>query len=1078
MKRLIEWFAGNHVAANLLMFLIVGAGLLTIPAIKQEIFPEFSLDMISVTVPYLGAAPEEVEEGVCVRVEEEIQDLEGIKQITSTSVEGVGTIMVELEPGTDTRKMLDDVKARVDGIETFPVETEKPIVVELLNRRQVIDLAVSGDVDEGTLKRVGQQVRDDLTAIPGITQVELVTARPYEISIEVSEEALRRHNITFDQIAQAIRRSSLDLPGGSIRSEGGEILLRTKGQAYRGDEFKNIVLLTRPDGTRLLLGQVAVVVDGFAQTDQSARFNGESAVGVRVFRVGDQAALEVARKVKEYVAEVEPRLPAGITVTAWNDFSRVLRSRLDLMLKSARNGYILVLLILAIFLRFRLAFWVSLGIPISFLGALWLMPVLGVSINLISLFAFIVVLGIVVDDAIIVGENIFTHHARSGEENSNESAARGAQEVAMPVIFGVLTTIAAFLPLLNVAGTTGKMMRVIPLVVIAALVFSLVESIMILPAHLSTVSAAGGGKARGPARYWQRFQEWFAGRLERFIDRVYRPSLELGLRYRYATLAWAVATLLLTIGMVGGGWVKFIYFPKVEADFVVAALTLPPGTPAEVTSEAMAQIERAALELKDILGEEVGEEEGNPVQHFLLSVGEQPIRSRQGGHPGGGGGGGLSAGHLGEAVLELTPAEERSVKSMDIARRWRELTGPVPDAVELTFRSSLFSPGAAIDVQLTGHSIEDLREASHRLKTALAGYDGVFDISDTFRPGKQEIKLTIKPAAEAYGLTLADLARQVRQAFYGEEAQRIQRGRDEVRVMIRFPEGERRSMGDLENMRIRTPLGGDVPFAIVAEAEPGRGFASIRRIDRRRAINVTADVDVTKGNAGRILAGLTEKEIPDILADYHGIRYSLEGQTREQGETMGGLIRGFLLALLMIYALMAIPFRSYFQPLIVMAAIPYGVVGAIWGHVIMGLDLTILSMFGLVALTGVVVNDSIVLVHFINQRRKGRGDLLQVVVEAGLSRFRPIVLTSLTTFVGLTPLLLEKSMQAKFLVPMAVSLGFGVVFATFITLVLIPAIYLILEDLIGLIGRFLGAGNLHPSAIEASAGAVSGRTQQ
>ncbi len=1077
MKRVIQWFAGNHVAANLLMLLIIGAGLLTLPAIKQEIFPEFSLDLISITVPYRGAAPEEVEIGVCVRVEEEIQDLDGIKQVTSTSVENAGTIMVELEPGTDTRKMLDNIKARVDAIETFPEETEKPIISEVLGRRQVIDLAISGNVDEGTLKRVGQRVRDDLTAIPGITQVELVTARPYEISIEVSEEALRRHSITFDQIALAVRRSSLDLPGGSIRSEGGEILLRTKGQAYRGDEFRDIVLLTRPDGTRLLLGQVAHVVDGFAETDQAARFNGENAVGVRVFRVGDQAALEVAGKVKEYVAEVEHRLPAGISVTAWNDFSRILRGRLDLMLRSARNGYVLVLLILAIFLRFRLAFWVSLGIPISFLGALWLMPMLGVSVNLISLFAFIVVLGIVVDDAIIVGENIFTHHARHDEKDPIKSAANGANEVAMPVIFGVLTTIAAFFPLLNVAGTTGKMMRVIPLIVIAALAFSLIESITILPAHLATRAAAGGTKGGGWTRHWQRFQDWFAARLNRFIKRVYRPSLELGLRYRYATLAWAVATLLITIGLVGGGWIKFIYFPKVEADFVVAALTLPPGTPAEITSEAMAQIEGAALELKKILDEEVGEDEENPVQHFFISVGEQPISTRQGAHPGGGAGPDMSAAHLGEAVLELTPAESRSINGMDIARRWREMTGPVPDAVELTFRSSLFSPGSAIDIQLTGPSIEDLREASDRLKTVLAGYDGVFDISDSFRPGKEEIMLAIKPAAEAYGLTLVDLARQVRQAFYGEEVQRIQRGRDDVRVMVRFPRGERRSIGDLENMRIRTPHGGEVPFTTVAKAEQGRGFASIRRIDRRRAINVTADVDASKGNAGRVLARVGQTELPAILADYQGIRYTLEGEQREQHDTMGGLFRGFILALLMIYALMAIPFRSYLQPLIVMAAIPYGVVGAIWGHVIMGLDLTILSMFGLVALTGVVVNDSIVLVHFINVRRKNRDDLLRVVVEGGVSRFRPIVLTSLTTFVGLTPLLLEKSMQAKFLVPMAVSLGFGVVFATFITLILIPAIYLILEDLVALFRRFLWAGRPSDSAVETNP-VSSGGTQE
>ncbi len=1056
MKKVIAWFAGNHVAANLFVVFVAGAGLISLPSIRQEIFPEFSLDMISVTVPYLGAAPEEVEEGVCVRIEEEIQDLEGIKRITSTSLEGSGTVLVELEPGTDARKLLDDIKARVDAIETFPAETEKPIVTELINRRPVIDIAVSGDVDEKTLKAMGQRVRDELVALPGITQVELVSTRPYEVSINVSEEALRRYGITFDRVARAVKASSLDLPGGSIRSEAGEILLRTKGQAYDASDFGRIVVFSRPDGTRLLLNDVADVVDGFAETDQSARFSGKSAVGVRVYRVGDQAALEVAAKAKAYVAEAQKRMPEGITVTAWNDFSRILRGRLDLMLRSARSGYILVLIILAIFLRFRLAFWVSMGIPISFLGALWLMPSLGVSINLVSLFAFIVVLGIVVDDAIIVGENIFTHHARRKDGDGVAAAAAGANEVAMPVIFGVLTTVAAFLPLLSVAGTTGKMMRVIPLVVIAALVFSLAESLTALPAHLSAIHRESKGWFL--SRPWRRFQEGFAKRLRRFIDDVYAPFLRLALHYRYITLAVAASTLLLTVGLVAGGWIKFVFFPKVEADFVVAALTLPPGTPEESTSKAMARIEQSAMKLKEQLGSQLDEGEANPFKHLFVSVGDQPFSANQSHGPGGTQGGFFSAAHLGEALIELTPAETRSISSAEIARRWREMTGPIPDAVELTFTSSLFSPGAPIDIQLTGQSLDDLREASRRVKEVLAGYAGVFDIADSFRPGKREIKLKAKPAAEAYGLTLADIARQVRQAFYGEEAQRFQRGRDEVRVMVRYPAGERRSLADLQNMRIRTPAGGEIPFSTVAEADMGRGYASIRRVDRMRAIDVTADVDVNKGNAGRILASLAENELPAILSDYQGIRYSFEGARREQNETMSGLVRGFMLALLMIYALMAIPFRSYTQPLIIMTAIPYGLVGAVWGHVIMGLDLTILSGFGLVALTGVVVNDSIVLVHFINERRRAGGHLIDTVQEAGASRFRPIILTSLTTFFGLTPILLERSTQAKFLVPMAVSLGFGVVFSTVVTLLVIPAGYVVLEDLGALLKRLFGIG--------------------
>jgi multidrug efflux pump subunit AcrB len=1063
MNGAINWFARNSVVANLLMIMIVAAGVITIPTITKEIFPEFSLDIISISVRYLGAAPEEVEEGVAVRIEEAIQDLEGIKQITSTSTEGVGAVSVELDSGTDPREMLNDIKARVDAIETFPEQTEKPVISEITNRRQVIDIAVSGPVDEVTLKALGQRVRDELTTVPGITQVELVVARPYEVSIEVSEEALLRHNLTFDAVAMAVRRSSLDLPGGSIRTPGGEILLRTKGQAYRGDDFEDLVLLTRPDGTRLMLGDVARVVDGFAETDQSARFSGEPAVGIRVYRVGDQSALDIAAKVKAYTQEAQNRMPAGVTLTAWNDFSRILQGRMDLMIRNARNGYILVFIILALFLKFRLAFWVSLGIPISFLGAFWLMPMAGVTINLISLFAFIVVLGIVVDDAIIVGENIFKHHEEG--DSGPGGSARGAISVATPVIFGVLTTIAAFVPLLYVAGMMGKIMRVIPLIVICALAFSLVESLLILPAHLSHIHEPA--RARGLGAIWRRFQTAFAGRVSWFVERVYKPSLEMGVRFRYTTVAIATVTLFLTIGLLGAGWVKFVFFPNVESDFVSAAVTMPLGTPVEATSEAMKKIEDSALALRDELN--AATPDGNPktIQHVFTSVGDQPFRAQQGPHAGGSSA--YAQSHLGEMVLELAPSEDRDITSAEIVRRWRQTTEPIPDVVELTFTSSIFSAGEPINVQLTGLDMDDLAAASERLKLELAKYQGVFDITDSFRSGKQEVKLYVKPAAEAYGITLIDLARQVRQAFYGEEAQRIQRGRDDVRIMVRYPEDRRRSIGDLEDMRVRTANGGEVPFSVVAEAEEGRGFSSIRRVDRQRAINVTADVDETEGNATDVLTDLRDTELPAILADYPGVSYTFEGEQREQADTMAGLVRGFLFALIAIYALMAIPFRSYIQPLIVMSIIPFGMVGAVWGHVIMGQNLTILSMFGLVALTGVVVNDSIVLVHYVNRRRAEHGDLIRAVYEAGLARFRPIILTSLTTFAGLTPLLLEKSVQAKFLIPMAISLGFGVIFSTVITLIIVPCVYVILEDVKRLAMRILGRQHAEPAPEPTSA---------
>ncbi len=1067
MKGVVAWFAANGVAANLLMALILGLGILTLPQIREEVFPELTTETISITMLYPGAAPEEVEEGICVRIEEAIQSLEGIDRITSTAAENVGTVIVEVLEGEDVRELLDEVKSRVDAIDTFPEEAEEPVIQEVTIRRQVINVAVSGRAGEKTIKKLAEQVRDEISALPGITQVELANARPYEVSIEVSEQDLRRWGLSFDRVAQAIRRSSLDLPGGAVKTRAGEVLLRTKGQAYDARDFENLVLLTRPDGSRILLGDVARVVDGFAETDQTARFDGNPAVLVQVFRVGDQSALDIAGRVKAYVAEAQPRMPEGISLTTWQDDSKVLQSRLNLLLRNGRAGLALVVITLALFLRLGLAFWVSLGIPISFLGALSFMPGLDVSINLISLFAFIVVLGIVVDDAIVVGENIYSR--QEAGDPPLEASVRGASEVLTPVVFGVLTSVAAFSPLLQVPGSTGRIMQVIPLIVIPVLMFSLVESLLILPNHLTHSQARSRKPRRGlsPAAPWRRFQNAFAGGLRWVIQRLYLPSLAAALRWRYLTLATGVAILLLAVGLVGGGFLRFSFLPDVEADNVVALLTMPQGTPVEVTAEAVRRLENSALELRrEIDGGRPSQE--SVFRHLLASIGDQPFRTDQ--RRGGGDlGASFSGAHLGEVNIELAPSEERDIGSSEIARRWRELTGPIPDAVELTFSSSLFSTGEAVNVQLAGPDLDRLRGAAEELKERLARYPGVFDIADSFRAGKAEVKLEIKPAAEAFGLSLADLARQVRQAFYGEEAQRIQRGRDEVKVMVRYPRSQRESLGDLESMRIRTPAGGEIPFSNVAEYRLGRGFSTIRRVDRQRAVNVTADVDETRITANEVLADLEARVLPELLAGVPGTTYSLEGEQREQRETLGGLFEGFAIALLLIYTLLAIPLRSYVQPLLIMSAIPFGLVGAVVGHIVMGQDLTILSGFGIVALAGVVVNDSLVLIDRVNQGRRQGGDIGQALLEAGASRFRPILLTSLTTFAGLTPLLLEKSLQAQFLIPMAISLGFGVLLATGIILVLVPSGYWVLDDCKRLFYRIV------PGLSERHGGLVSGK---
>ncbi len=1027
---MIAWFARNSVAANLLMAFIAVSGVIGLSNIRGEDFPLVALDMLTVEVPYLGAAPEEVEEGVCIRIEEAIQGIDGIKQVTSTAAENMGTVLIEVELGADVRRVLDDVKNRVDAIDTFPEETEKPIIAELVPRIKVIDLAVSGPVDERTLKTVAERIRDDLATIPQISQVELVSARPYEISVEVSEAALRRHALTFDDVARAVRRSSLDLPGGAVRSESGEVLLRTVGQAYRGAEYEGLVLLARPDGTRLQVGDVATVVDGFAETDQSARFDLEPAVLVSVLRTGAQSDLEISDLVLDYVDRTAPTLPPGISLTVWQNEGQILSDRLWLMARNGATGFALVFVVLALLTQLRLAFWVSLGIPISFLGAFMVMAVFDVTANFVSTFAFILVLGIVVDDAIIVGENIFRHRESHGDRL--RSAIEGAREIAKPVIFAVLTTVAAFSPLFFIPGEVGKVARFVPLVVVPCLLFSLVECLAILPAHLAHM----GTSRPGP---WGRFQKRIANGLNAFRQAVYRPVLAFALRWRYLALATGVATLLLTAGIVLGGRVAFHFFPAPESELITGSVTLPAGTPAAATSAAVARLEAGAERLRGDMLARTGQD---VFRHVYAAVGDRPMADDG---PGVAAGFGTAQPHVGQVMIELAPAEERNLRAEELANLWREATGPIPEATSLIFGTAGPTAGNDVDVMLVGPDVEQLTSAANAVKAELRTFAGVYDVSDTFQRGKEEVRLGITPHAQALGLSLLDLGRQVRQAFYGEEAQRIQRGRDDIRVMVRYPSDQRRSLGNLEDMRVRTPAGGEVPFRLVAAVEPGRGYASIKRVDRQRAVNVTAAIDEGTTTSGVVTGELEGRILPDVLAAHPGVRYSLEGVQAEQQDFLGAIVIGFTLALFGIFALLAIPLKSYTQPLIIMSAIPFGFVGAVWGHIIMGVDVSMMSVMGLVALAGVVVNDSLVMVDFINRNRKDSG-LVAAVQQAGGERFRPIVLTSLTTFAGLAPIMFEGSHVAEFILPLAVTLAFGVVFATFITLILVPTLYMILED--------------------------------
>ncbi len=1055
-KGVIAWFVRNRVAANVLMVAIMAGGLFSIPGLQVEVFPEFSMDRVTVTVPYPGAAPEEVEEGICQRIEEELDGLSGARRLTSVAAEGVGTVSVELVRGAQVRAVLSDVKSRVDAIESFPKQAERPVVSEFVPRAQVINVAVFGDASERTLKELTRGVRDDLLALDGITQVVMTVARPDEVSLELDEAAMQRFGLSFDAVAAAVRSSSIDLPGGAVRAEGGEVLLRTAGQAHRGDEFASIVVRTRPDGTRLTLGEVARVVDGFAETDQAARFDGKPGMILQVFRVGNQNALEIADAVSEYVALAAPSMPEGIEITTWRDDARYLRGRLQTLLDSGWKGLVLVFLVLTLFLRFRLSFWVTLGIPMSFLGTLMVMLLLGVSINVLSLFAFIIVLGIVVDDAIVVGESVY-QRIQMGE-SGERAAILGTRQVAVPVTFAVLTSVAAFAPMAALSGFTGKIWRVIPLVVIPTLLFSLIESKLVLPAHL--VHLRTTTPRLRILRAWRSFQGLFSSGLEHFVQRVYRPSVAFLLRWRYATIAGGVATVLVTGGMAGGGVIGFAFFPKLPADDIACQLTMPLGTPSAVTEQAVNALAQAALAVASEVEQETG---GTVVLHVLASVGEQPWRAAQQ-HNSGRFEDKITGGHLGEVHVALVPAEERGGPDPgELVRRWRQKAGPIPGAEEVSFTSDLMGAGAAIDVQLVAENVEDLLSAAHELEATLEGFPGVYDVTDSFRAGKRQIELEINPEAEAAGLTLADLGRQVRQAYYGEEVQRVQRGREEVKVMLRYPAEDRRSLASLESMRVRLPDGAVLPFETVAKATEGRAWPTITRVERRRTLNVTAEVDPVGGDARGIRSTLEDEVLPALVAAHPEISWGFEGEQKEQRETLEGLARNFVLALLAIYALMAIPFRSYLQPLIVMTAIPFGMVGAFWGHLIVGLDMNVLSLCGMIALAGVVVNDNLVLVDAINRRRAQGSDLVTAVKEAGVRRFRPILLTSLTTFAGLTPLMSVESLQAQFLIPMAVSLAYGVLFATAVSLVLVPCLYLVLEDLLRaarwLVGKDIDEGS-------------------
>ena len=1023
---MIAWFARNDVAANLLMIsVLIGGAFALSYETAIEIFPSSDPETIRVSVPLRGATPEDAELGLAVRIEEAVDGLDGIKKLTSVSVEGSARVNIEVDEDSDPRIVLDEVKTRVDAINTFPADAEKPVISLAQRKWGVITVVVAGKYSEQEIRSYAERIRDDLSRMSGISQVSLDAVRKYEIAIEASQDKLREYGLSLAQLATAIRASSIDLSAGNVRTEGGDVLIRSKGQAYRKSEFENIVVKTNANGSIIRVGDVALVQDGFEEDAIKTQFDGDFAALIQVERVGNESALEISELVRNYIDEQQPSLPIGIKLTYWDDDAQQLKNRLGVLGSSAFQGAFLVIGLLALFLRPKIAIWVFVGIPISFLGAFMLMSLFGITLNLMSAFGFIVVLGIVVDDAIVTGESIY-QRLKNGDSGIDASI-NGTMDVAVPVTFGVLTTMVAFLPLTLIEGRFGSIMGPVAAVVISVLFFSLIESKLVLPAHLKKLGKGYDPEKPGRLSQWQRN---FADGFENSIVAYYRPALLFLVKHRFATLATFFGVLFLMVSLIMSGWTKFTFMPKIQGERAVATLTMPVGTQFQVTDRYIDKIFQAAQTLQQKYIDPVTE--ASIVKHVMSSTGS----SR-----------GSRGSEFGRVQFELVPPEERNIEisTNELISEWRKLIGPIPGAESITFRASFFRVGDPINVQLSANSLETLEQASNDVKEHLQNYPTVYEIADSLSNGKEELRIDVKPQGHVLGLTRNDILGQVSQAFQGFQAQRIQRGRDDIRVLVRLPAGERSNFSTLGEMLVRTPAGREVPLEHVATLSPGKGPQRITRIDRYRTVNITAEVEKTKTNM-TVLQNDIGTYMDQLVSRYPGLAYAMEGEAREQRESFGSLQSGVLLVLFAIYCMLALPLKSYTQPLLVMSVIPFSIIGAVAGHWLMGYTLSMMSVMGLLALTGVVVNDSLVLVHQVNRLRAAGQSVVDSVLNAGVVRFRPIILTSLTTFFGLAPLLIEKSTTAQFLIPMGISLGFGILFATLITLVLVPVNMLVAHD--------------------------------
>jgi len=1037
MTDFVKWFVKNPVAPNLIMLVILGLGITGYINVGKTAFPSAAMDIINVSVPYLGAGPKEVEDRIVIRLEEAVFDIRGIKRLTGRAREGVGSVTIEIEEGEDVESLLNQVKARVDAINTFPSLSERPIVSRSFVQMEVMNLAIYGDATEYELKELGRSVRDRLASIPGAAKTVLNGQREYEISIEVSELQLQKFNLTFDQVSNAISKSSTNLPAGKVDSLSGQIQIVTRGQAYVKQDFEDIVVLQNSDGTRLLLKDVATVIDGFTDDHFLLRMNGKPGLFIFIRSESTPDVVKLSAEINRVLNdEIRPSLPDGIEITNWFDTSEIFESRLDMLMWNAITGLVLVFFGLLIFLSPALAGWVTVGIAISFLGCFAILPYTGVSLSMISLFAFLLILGIVVDDAIIIGESI---HLENQKGNlGDQGAIDGAAKVARPVIFSAITTMIFFSPMLFIDGIIGQFVLGIPVVVILCLTFSILESLFILPAHLRHLSDKKPNDfgrifcifvpdfiINGCRNLTQAAQKKAKLFLSHLIYKHYRPFLDKALHHKGLSLLIILSMSIVVTSIHAGGWIKMVFNPEVSMNFIQARVQFPAGAPYDIVDEASYVLEDKARQLEVELKQEYPDIE---LFKDLLVMSNGP---------------GSSA----SAFLVFQNIEEVNFDVAKYAARWRDIMPLIPDARETSFDfSTAGGSGESINIMLKSPNSNALDLMASDVKKAYSEYSGLYSITDSADTARTEAVLSIMPSAENMGLTLTDLARQVRQAFYGQEVQRIARGKDTVKVMVRLPQEDRRSFDTLDKMRIRTGAGGEVPFEAVADVKYQRAYTSIQRTDRQRTVTIKANVNIDLANTSEIVAEIQEKFVGQWKEKYPEVEISFEGQQKNQDEFVGSLASGFGLALIAIYILLAVAFNSYSQPFIILTALPFSYMGALLGQFLLGMDFSLYSIMGIVAAAGVVVNDNLVLMDYIN-RLRGRGErALKAVEIAAENRFRPIFLTSFTTFIGLTPMMAETSLQAQFIIPTVVSLAFGVLFSTIATLFLVPIVYLYVND--------------------------------